>query len=171
MKKKSGKLHHIEFLAQPGIDPRKDLLDRLLEDIPEGACVLVYNKSFEIGRLKELAERFPRRKKKIQAIIDNMVDLIEPFRQRSIYSWKQKGSHSIKSVLPVFVQGMSYEGLEIGEGGEAMEAYHEMCALVDKPRELAGLSKALLEYCRQDTVAMVKLLEVLEKKAEVRTQR
>ena len=43
-----------------------------------------------------------------------------------------------------------------------MEAYHEMCALADKPRKLAKLRKALLEYCKQDTLAMVKLLEVLE---------
>ena len=109
-KKRGGKLHHVEFLAQPGVDPRKELLTQLLNDIPEGACVLAYNKSFEIGRLNELAERFPRKKKKIQAIIDNMVDLIEPFRQRSIYSWKQQGSHSIKKVLPAFVPGMTYEG-------------------------------------------------------------
>ena len=171
MKKKSGKLHHVEFLAQPGIDPRKDFLDRMLEDIPEGACVLVYNKSFEIDKLKNLAIQFPRKKKKIQAIIDSIVDLMEPFQKRSIYSWKQKGSHSIKSVLPAFVSGMSYEGLEIGEGGEAMEAYHEMCDLVGKPKELVKLRHALLQYCRQDTLAMVKLLEVLEKKAEVRTKR
>ena len=168
MKKKSGRLHHVEFLAQPGVDPRKEFLERLLEDIPEDACILVYNKSFEIGRLKELAERFPRRQKRIQAIIDNIVDLIEPFRQRSIYSWKQKGSHSIKSVLPAFVPGMSYEGLEIGEGGEAMEAYHEMCSLMDKPKELADLRRALLDYCLQDTLAMVKLQEVLNKKATPR---
>lgn len=168
MKKKSGKLHHVEFLAQPGIDPRKDFLDRLLEDIPEGACVLVYNKSFEIDKLKNLAIQFPRKKKKIQAIIDSIVDLMEPFQKRSIYSWKQKGSHSIKSVLPAFVSGMSYEGLEIGEGGEAMEAYHEMCDLVGNPKELVKLRHALLEYCRQDTLAMVKLLEIFDKKAALR---
>ncbi|MDD2320420.1 MAG: DUF2779 domain-containing protein [Geobacteraceae bacterium] len=164
-KKKGGKLHHAEFLAQPGVDPRKELLNQLLDDIPENACILAYNKSFEIDKLKKLAESFPRKKKKIQNIIDNMVDLIEPFRQRSIYSWKQQGSHSIKKVLPAFVPGMSYEGMEIGDGGEAMEAYHEMCALANKPRKLATLRKALLEYCKQDTLAMVKLLEVITQKA------
>jgi hypothetical protein len=90
------------------------------------------------------------------------------FAVRYIYSWKQKGSHSIKSVLPAYVPEMSYEGLEIGDGGEAMEAYHEMCVLAEKPKELTRLRKALLEYCRQDTLAMVRLLEVLEKKAAAR---
>lgn len=162
-KKRNGKLYHCEFLAGPATDPRKEFVERLLADIPEGACILAYNKAFEIGRLKELAEHFPKHRKKIRAIIDNVVDLIDPFRQRMIYSWKQKGSHSIKQVLPAFVKGMSYEGMAIGNGGEAMEAYHEMCALVDMPEELAELRKALLEYCRLDTLAMVRLVYVLER--------
>lgn len=148
-KRPGGKLYHTEYLAKPGIDPRKDIVDRLLEDIPDGACVLAYWKSFESDRLKELAERFPRKKKRLQSIIDNMVDLIDPFKARHLYSWKQKGSHSIKAVLPAFVKGMSYDEMEIGNGGAAMEAYHQMCACADKPKELAKVRKDLLEYCKQ----------------------
>lgn len=165
-KRRNGKLYHCEFLAAPGTDPREEFIERLLADIPEGACILAYYKAFEIGRLKELAKHFPRFRKKIQAIIDNVVDLIEPFQQRMIYSWKQRGSHSIKQVLPAFVKGMSYEGMTISNGGEAMETYHEMCALIDSPSELAELRKALLEYCRQDTLAMVRLVEILLKKSQ-----
>lgn len=166
-KKRNGKLYHREFLAAPATDPRKEFVERLLDDIPEGACILAYNKAFEIGRLKELAEHFPKHRKKIRAIIDNVADLIDPFRQRMIYSWKQKGSHSIKQVLPAFVKGMSYEGMAIGNGCEAMEAYHEMCVLVDRPEELTELRKELLDYCRQDTLAMVRLVEMLEQKAAI----
>ena len=157
-KRKNGKLYHREYLAEPGVDPRKELIERLLADIPEDACVLAYHKTFEVGRLKELAGHFPRHKKKIGKIIDNVIDLEDPFRQRAIYSWKQKGSSSIKQVLPAFVKGMNYEDMAICNGVEAMEAYHEMCDLIDKPEELARLRKALLEYCRQDTLAMVELV-------------
>jgi hypothetical protein len=93
--------------------------------------------------------------------MDNLHDLIDPFKKRHLYSWKQKGSHSIKSVLPAFVEVMTYEGMEIANGTAAMEAYHEMCALKDKPKEFAKLRKALLECFCQDTLAMVKILEVL----------
>lgn len=165
-KRASGKLYHTEYLAKPGIDPRKEIVERLLEDIPENACVLAYYKSFESSRLKELAEQFPRKKKRLHSIIDNMLDLIDPFKARHLYSWKQKGSHSIKAVLPAFVEGMSYEGMEIGNGGEAMEAYRQMCKLADKPKELATIRKDLLEYCKQDTLAMVKLLEAIEAKVK-----
>lgn len=156
-----GKVYHTEYLAKPGIDPRKEIVERLLEDIPEGACVLAYYKSFESSRIKELTEQFPRNKKRLQSIIDNMLDLIDPFKARHIYSWKQQGSNSIKSVLPAFVKGMSYDNMEIGNGMEAMDAYFRMCDVADNPKELATVRKNLLEYCKQDTLAMVKLLEVL----------
>ncbi|WP_246545443.1 DUF2779 domain-containing protein [Pelotalea chapellei] len=164
-KRAGGKLYHSEYLAQPNLDPRKGIVQRLLEDIPDGACVLAYWKSFESNRLKELADHFPKKKKRLHSIIDNMKDLIDPFQARHLYSWKQKGSHSIKAVLPAFVNGMSYDELKIGNGLAAMEAYHQMCYLYDKPRELAQVRKNLLEYCKQDTLAMVKLLEVIVKKA------
>lgn len=162
--RKGGKVKHSEFLAEPNVNPRKALLKQLLHDIPDDACILAYHKSFEIGRLKELAEQFPKYRKKIENMIDRTVDLIVPFRQRHLYSWKQKGSHSIKAVLPAFVPEMSYDGLEIADGGAAMEAYHMMCAVADNPVELAKIRMALLKYCRQDTLAMVKLLKVIEEK-------
>ncbi len=62
-------------------------------------------------------------------------------------------------------KGMSYEGMEIGDGGAAMEAYQRMCECADDPKELAKIRKDLLEYCKQDTLAMVKLLEVIVEKA------
>jgi hypothetical protein len=163
-KRKGGKLYHCEYLAQPGVDPRKELIDRLLEDVPDGACIVAYNKAFEIGQLKELAKQFPCKRSKIQAIIVAVFDLMYPFKKRHIYSWKQSGSYSLKTVLPTFVKGMTYDGMEIGDGGAAMEAYHVMGELADKPKELAKLRTALLTYCRQDTLAMVKLLEILERK-------
>lgn len=162
-KRKGGKLYHKEFLAAPNCDPRKELLDSLLAEIPGDACVLVYYQPFEKARLKELAEQFPRKAKQINAIIKNVRDLLVPFKKRALYSWKQQGSHSIKKVLPAFVADMSYEGLEVGDGGEAIEAYQKMCTVADDPKELAKIRKALLEYCCQDTLAMVKLLEVVGK--------
>ncbi|HPL98090.1 MAG TPA: DUF2779 domain-containing protein [Smithellaceae bacterium] len=161
--KRGGKLYHTEFLAQPGIDPRKPLLEKLLTDIPEDVCILTYNMTFEKKVLSELAVQFPRHKKKINKWIDNIRDLMVPFRQRDVYFWEFKGSFSIKKVLPALVPQLSYEGLEIADGGAAMDAYHQMCAAKDKPEELAKIRKNLLEYCKLDALAMVHILEALEK--------
>lgn len=163
-KRAGGKLYHKEFLAKPNCDPRKELLDSLLYEIPADACVLVYYQTFEKGRLKELAVQFPKKAKQINAIISNVRDLLVPFKGRALYSWEQQGSHSIKDVLPAFVKDMSYEGLEVGDGGEAVEAYQKMCKAANDPQELAGIRNALLEYCCQDTLAMLRLLEVISER-------
>jgi hypothetical protein len=87
-----------------------------------------------------------------------MIDLMEPFKRRDIYHWRMNGSYSLKSVLPVLVPGMTYEGLEISDGAMASEAYFTMETIAD-PADLAKVRKALLEYCRQDTLGLVRLLE------------
>lgn len=164
-KTKGGELCHTEFLADPGTDPRKPLLDKLLKDIPENVCILTYNMTFEKRVLSELAAYFPEHRKAIENRIERIRDLMVPFRQRDFYHWQFKGSYSIKKVLPVLVAGLSYEGLEIADGGAAMDAYHQMCAVKDHPEELEKLRKDLLAYCRLDTLAMVRILDVLGEKA------
>ena len=107
---------HYEFLAQPGEDPRKKLLNQLLKEIPVGACVLAYNMGFERRMLKDLAKFIPRRAKRINQIREDMRDLMQPFQSRSIYHWQMEGSYSIKAVLPALVPGLSYKGMAIADG-------------------------------------------------------
>ena len=70
------------------------------------------------------------------------------------------GSYSLKSVLPVLVPEMTYEGLEISDGAMASEAYFTMETIADRA-ELSRLRAALLEYCRQDTLGLVRLLKTM----------
>ncbi|MBP2689824.1 MAG: hypothetical protein H6Q83_2011, partial [Deltaproteobacteria bacterium] len=58
----------------------------------------------------------------------------------------------------VLVPEMTYEGLEISDGAMASEAYFTMESIAN-PSELSRLRKALLEYCKQDTLGLVRLLE------------
>jgi len=160
--KKGGKFYHTEFLAKPGIDPHKSLLEKLLAEIPEDVCIMAYNMTFEKRVIKELAVQFPRYKKVIDKWADNIQDLMAPFRQRDVYFWKFKGSYSIKNVLPAIVPQLSYDGLEIADGGAAMDAYHQMCTAKDNPEELAQIRENLLAYCKLDTLAMVRILEALD---------
>jgi hypothetical protein len=98
------------------------------------------------------------RGKRLNAVAEGMIDLVEPFRRRDIYHWRMNGSYSLKSVLPVLVPQMSYDGMEISDGAMASGAYFTMGEMSD-PAELARLGKALLDYCRQDTLGLVRLLE------------
>lgn len=159
-REEGGPIEHYEYLAEPNVDPRPDLIKGMLREIPEDACVLTYNMSFEKTRLKELIKAFPEDTAGLSRIHDNVRDLIIPFRKRYAYRWQQRGSNSIKQVLPAFVPELSYKDLAISDGGMAMEAYHIMCAEKD-PVKLQELRVNLLKYCELDTKAMVRLHEVL----------
>jgi hypothetical protein len=152
---------HHEFLAVPGSDPRRELAERLLAEIPEGACVLTYNQAFEKGVLRELAVAFPDLAPAIDALLANVRDLMLPFKRRDVYRWPMQGSYSIKKVLPALVPDLSYEGLSVADGQMAMLAWHEM-GVTDDPERVAAIRRALLEYCRLDTWAMVRILDELK---------
>ncbi len=148
---------HFEYLAAPNVDPRRELIEQLLELVPEDGCVLTYNQTFEKGVLRKLAELFPDLDAAIEVRLENVRDLMVPFRRRDVYRWPMLGSYSIKAVLPAMVPELSYAGMEIADGMAAMQAYHDMCALEPGP-ELEKLRVAMLEYCRLDTLAMVRIL-------------
>jgi len=152
-----GELIHYEYLVEPGNDPRRELTEKILAEITEQACILTYNQTFEKGVLKSLAETFPDLMDAINLRIENIRDLMVPFRKRDIYRWQMQGSYSIKEVLPVMVPELSYEGLRVADGMMAMRVYNEMCKTDDLDK-VAELRQGLMEYCRLDTLAMVKIL-------------
>lgn len=116
LENEGAKLKHHEFLAVPNMDPRKEIVAGLMERIPKNACVLAYNVAFERSVLSTLKAWFPEFGKEMDSIINNLRDLMIPFKRRHYYSWQMKGSYSIKGVLPALVQELSYEGLEISDG-------------------------------------------------------
>ena len=59
---KLGEIEHHEFLADGATNPQKEFIERLLAAVPRNACILVWNKSFESSRLKELADAFPEKR-------------------------------------------------------------------------------------------------------------
>jgi len=155
-----GELNHHEFLAAPNNDHRKDLIEKLIHEIPDNACVLAYNMSFERRVLEDCASFFPEYSDKIKTIIDNMRDLMLPFKNKDCYLWQMNGSYSIKAVLPALVPDLSYENMEISTGDMAMNAYKTMCE-TDDPEKLERIRQSLLDYCRLDTLGMVRILEKL----------
>ena len=159
-----GELKHTEFLGDSITDPRRALAEKICKDIPMGVCTTAYNKSFECGRLEELADAYPDLADHLRDISNHIVDLIEPFRKKMYYLKEMNGSFSIKKVLPALCPGdpdLDYHSL-VGcqNGGEAMTLYPKI-----KEMPLAEASAArhsLLAYCHLDTLAMVKVWERLK---------
>jgi hypothetical protein len=158
----NGTLEHKEFLAEDGIDPRYELAKRLVEDIPCDATVLAYNMGFEKGVIRKLANQFSDFTYDLMCIHDNIKDLMTPFQSKDYYVPKMRGSYSIKNVLPALVPEMekAYKALDlVHNGGEAMNAFASLGTLSDE--EKIAYRNALLEYCKLDTLAMVKILQKL----------
>ena len=162
-----GNLEHFEFLADVGADPRYELALNLIKFIPQDACVLAYNMSFEKGVIRRLAANYPQISSELMAIHDNIKDLMAPFASKSYYHPKMQDSYSIKYVLPALVPEFesAYKDLNlIHHGGEAMQAYENMTRMSVNDRE--AYKKALLAYCKLDTLAMIKVLEKLREVAK-----
>lgn len=153
--------NHYEYLADHRKDCRRQLAERLIKDCRKKGSVIVYYASFEVGRIKSMMEWFPDLKKDLKAILDRIIDLHEIVRN-NFYHPEFRGSTSIKRTLPVLVPDMSYDGMNISDGGEAMAVFAYMVKGKYEDSEIEKIKKDLLEYCKLDTLAMIKLQEKLE---------
>ena len=84
------------------------------------------------------------------------------FQQKWYYTPEMRGSYSIKYVLPALVPELSYNDLDIKEGGTASNTFLSMVNGTFEG-DVEETRRQLLEYCKLDTYAMVKILEKLLK--------
>ena len=166
---------HYGFLAKDHEDHREELVKYMCELIGEGT-VLVYNDSFEKTRIKELAEMFPKYKDKLLKINSQIFDLMNIVKTNTkmykelgyeeseakmvnYYNPDMDGSYSIKKVLPIF-SDLTYKGMEVANGVDAMITYARFPKL--NKLDYEHKYQKLVEYCKQDTYAMFKVLEGLK---------
>ena len=158
----NGTVTHHEFLSIDGSDPRRACALALLAycwDHQTGTIV-AYNASFERRCILDLAAAFPDLADRLTALAGRLVDLL-PVTRANYYHRDQRGSWSIKAVLPTIAAELDYAALEIKDGGNAQQAYLEAIAPeIDAPRRSA-IAGALLAYCQRDTKAMIILLRHL----------
>lgn len=159
-KQSDSKILHKEYLADPTQDPRTMLVKQLIHDCNTNGDILVYNIGFERGKLYDLIEDFPQFSFELKQIIDRLKDLMIPFQKRWYYTPQMKGKYSIKYVLPALVPDLSYDTLDIRDGGTASNTF---LAMVNGTFEedFIKTREQLLKYCSLDTYAMVKILQKL----------
>ena len=168
-------LDHYGYLAKTNNDEREELVKQLCSLIDKAGTVLVYNSSFEKNRLKELAVIFPQYKQKLDLINNMVFDLLDIVKtnkklfmslgfsekESSLFNYYHSaldGSFSIKKVLPLF-SNLNYRDLNVSNGVEALVAYSKFDKMEEK--EYAEAYNSLVEYCKQDTWAMVEILRGL----------
>ena len=134
----------------------------MIQDCGTSGDILVYNIGFERGKINDLIDVFPEYLNELSRIANRLKDLMIPFQQKWYYTPEMRGSYSIKSVLPALVPELSYSDLEIKEGGNASNTFLSM-ANATFEGDVEETRRQLLEYCKLDTFAMVKILEKLLK--------
>ena len=153
-------LEHHEFLHRDASDPRSAFAKFLIEVCGDRGSVIVYNQSFEEKRNSELARDFPEFALSLGNINARMIDLLVPFKNRWLYHPDQKGSASIKSVLPAFTD-LNYVEMDIAGGEDASRLYKHFVEGIIDEGEVEKLWSDLSKYCALDTLAMVELIDVL----------
>ena len=78
------------------------------------------------GKLNDLINVFPEYSNELRGIVNRLKDLMIPFQQKWYYTPEMKGSYSIKYVLPALVPELSYNDLDIKEGGTASNTFLSM---------------------------------------------
>jgi len=162
-----GESRHHDFLASGSGDPRKELLENLKKHLGGPGSIIVYYDYFEKGILRELAGEYPEYAEWVESVIPRIVDLYRPFRDFYYYNSIQKGSASVKNVLPA-ITGYSYRDMDIADGLSASVYFLYACGhyrikeSCPSPREVEKIRKDLITYCRMDTGGMIHILRGLK---------
>ena len=160
--KPGGIMTHKEFLHMHNSHPGLPLLQQLKKDIGDKGTVLVWYEPFEKGRNTELGEMFPEYAAFMAELNGRIIDLMVPFSNNWFVDKDFFGSASIKKVMPVLISELSYEKLEIQEGQTASRTWKEHVLEGKHTEKKDTLPQQLLDYCRMDTLAMVKLYTFLK---------
>ena len=160
---KGAKLTHYEYLAQGPDYPVEKLLEHMEKDLGPKGSVIVWNKSFEMGCNDAMAALHPKFKDFLEGVNARVYDLMDIFANGYYAHPDFMGSASIKKVLPVLVPELSYKDLAIGEGMTAQIQWMKAARGLMADEEVERLCEHLTTYCGQDTLAMVRIWEVLQR--------
>ena len=115
--------------------------------------------------MRQLADFLPQYSDQLLSTEDRFKDLHALVRKHA-YHPNFHGSFSLKSILPALVPSMAYENLAIQDGQQASVAYLQMLDPGTSPEERAEIKRALLSYCANDTLGLVKVREELLEQME-----
>jgi hypothetical protein len=149
-------LDHAEFLDTSGAAPMRPLAEAMIDALGESGPVFTYT-TFENGVIRGLKKRFPDLKEPLNKILDRLVDL-HPIVKDHYYHPQMRGSWSIKKVLPAMAPDLHYDQLEGIKGGmAASNAYGNIVDPRTPQQERERLAQELRDYCKLDTLAMVRV--------------
>lgn len=160
-----GAYSHAEWLAEGPKDARPLLAEAMIRATQNARRVVMYT-PFEKTRIRELQEAVPELRDELVALEMKLIDL-HPVVRDHVYHPDFLGSFSLKAVLTPMVPELTYSDLVIVDGMVASVEIARLLFVADHipTHERDRVRADLLAYCKQDTWAMVRLLEELRKLA------
>jgi Domain of unknown function(DUF2779) len=158
--------HHSEYLAEAAKDCERELTEALIKKLGRCGSIIVYS-NFEATRIKALRAAFPDMAERLQGILDRLKNIL-PIIEDHVYHPAFRGSFSIKKVLPALVPDLSYAGLDVANGDTAVTRFARMARGEISDTEITITRQNLLDYCKLDTLAMVKVHDALCRLVAVR---
>ena len=159
---RDGRIEHREYIHQDRSSPMHIVAEKLREDIGDVGSVIVWNQSFEGKCNSDLAEVNPHLQDFLLGLNARIFDLMKIFQKMEYLHDNFKGKYSIKKILPVMCPELNYDKLEVSNGGEAVVAYEELIFGNIAEAQKAEKFSDLLDYCKLDTWAMVRIFQELE---------
>lgn len=154
-------ISHQTWISRDHNDPRKQILDRLKDWIPDGSgSIVCFNDMIEKKCLKDSAAVNPEYQSWVQGILLRFQDISNIFRNFQYYHPNQNGSASLKNIYPALTGEPGYGELTIKDGGSANLEYLQFL-LQEKEPDLKLLEN-LEKYCSMDTYAMVRIFLKLQ---------
>jgi hypothetical protein len=150
---------HEEFLADASKNCERELAEALIGALGDHGSIIVYS-SFEKTRIGTLQQTFPDLVTPLRAILGRLIDLL-PIIGDQVCHPDFRGRLTIKKVLPALVPELSYAGLEVPDGDTAIARFARMARGESSDADIPVIRRQLLDYCKLDTLAMVRLHEVL----------
>lgn len=155
-------LEHYEYISITTEDPMKSVPSELQKVIGKSGSILTWNKSFEMGRNREMGQIYPEWEDFFIMVNSRVKDLGDIFSKQMYVDPKFKGSWSIKKVLPVICPELTYKNMQVGNGTEAMVTWEDIVYGNKTKEEKDTMKSALLKYCELDTYAMVRIWEEMK---------
>jgi hypothetical protein len=160
IEREGGDLTHREFIDLSGEPPMRAFAESLVKNLGERGPIIVYS-HFERTIIKALAARYPDLDRPLNKLIGRLRDLLN-IMENSYYHRDMKGSWSLKAVLPTVAPDLDYASVgEVQDGGDAQSAFIEIIDPATSGERKRQLTHDLKEYCKLDTLAMVRLARFL----------
>ena len=153
-------LVHVEYLAEKAAMPLA-MIEHMQSHIGANGSLVSWHASFENTQNKTMAALYPEKADFLNDLIKRTLDLEDVFKDGYV-DIAFAGSTSIKKVLPVIAPDLSYKEMDVANGTDAMEAWVRLITMPEG-NDRDQLREDMLEYCKLDTYAMVRLFEEMER--------